>query len=295
MIEGKETKLDFERMFPIGELSGFGDGWFIQWRASQALRYEIYLAIMSLAIADTCPKEYLEIGCAQSNLLSKVRETFPSFRATGTDLSDNVIQWNTLKFPDVTYKQCALPDVGYDPDGFDVISAFEVIYYLDPGKQIDALKNIFLALKSGGTFFLSGGLDDGNRYWKEEWICQAVSQLFEIVRIEYQYAGCYARMEAPMLRLLTHSREVLRILDMSEEELSEHTHHRSATGRKWMRVIRVGIFQGIWQRLALAAITIAKYMLGWRWLPKLCSQATRLLFPRSGRSHIILVARKPDA
>ncbi len=290
---GLLTKEHFEGMFKTVDLDEFGDGWFIKWRSSQFLRYELYLKMFSFFIHEHDKWQYLEIGCAQCIFLKMLVSKFPSIVSTGTDISQAVIDWNKKNNPDHIFKQCALPTVDFSPCIFDLVSAFEVIYYLSREDQIKSIKNISRVLRPGGYFLVSGGLDGGENYWDEEWICQVISREFEIVKIDYHYAGLYSFFEGYLLSLLRNCIEVEKISQMSSDYFKRWKIDKSFKRKRLARLIRLPVMDFFSKGIAHLIICIIKFCLGIKIIPSLCFDLNKFLFPIKGRSRIVILARKP--
>lgn len=261
-VPSLQTKEQFERMFDPDRLSTLGDRWDHAWRGSQRYRMQLYADILAEVCKNDIPESILDIGCGQSMVLGEMERLFPSARLFGNDISENVIQWNRQAYPANTYASTALPEVGHGTDLFDLVCAFEVVYYLQPEEQMQSLGNILASLKPGGRLILSGGLDGGKRYFETSALTAMLEEAgYEMERCFFQYAKLYTRLEAAPLRRFR----------AFEERLREHPDCD----------------------LARLGSRVLKTILGWRVLPEVCAGLTRRVYGEEGRTHVIAVARKP--
>jgi len=291
-VAGLGSKDDFERMFEPAKLDSSGDNWGHRWRGSQKLRYRIYLRLLHEVIARSQGWKVLDVGCGQSDFLLRLHKVYPEFEYHGVDISENVIAWNSRKYPFISYKQAALPDLGYPPITFDLICALEVLYYLEKAQQKVALYNIMQTLKPGGLLMVSGPLDGGKHYFAEGEILEAIGELLTIDRVEYNYARLYTYFEIPMLRILTLLRRINELLSMSHQD----SERWAARKHGWViRVVGLARRRGVREAISLGANTLIwllKKVLGWEWLPRFCFELTKVLLRDVGRTHIIILARK---
>ncbi|MEM3658730.1 MAG: class I SAM-dependent methyltransferase [Candidatus Hadarchaeum sp.] len=294
LVPGLKSKDNFERMFEPNELDTLGDRWGHRWRGSQKLRYGIYLKILRKALGNPNGYKVLDIGCGQSDFLLRLREMYPRFDYYGTDISENVIAWNCRMHPFISYKQSALPEVGYPPDTFDVICALEVLYYMEEPQQKVALHNIAKSLKPGGLLLISGPLDGGKQYFEENAILKAVGDVLSIKRVEYNYGRLYTYLEKHLLKTFWLLRKAGKLLTLPDVEFEQWIVGRNgwrtlvvilARRRVIRQVIRLAINTLVW---------LLKRVLGWVWLPRLCFVLTKILMPATGKTGIIILARKCD-
>jgi len=292
MVEGLETKLDFERMFTREELDTIGDRWLIKWRGSQTLRYGIYLDLVRNVLVTESTARFLDIGCAQSNLLILLNQEYRFIQYYGTDISENVISWNQKQYPFVRYEQCALPEVGFPSNRFDFISALEVVYYLGEQQRLQSLQNMSAALKPGGYMLISGGLDGGRSYFAEDWIVQTVAGILSIERVEYNYARCYSWLERWFLRAHRVFNTACQLIDLPESEFQKRLAMREGWRKRIAPILRLSTLRPVVRTVTQLSLRLLRAVLGWVWLPRICSKMTRWLMGNNGKSHIIILARK---
>lgn len=293
MVEGLTTKEAFENMFPAHQLDTIGDQWLIKWRGSQTIRYSLCLEIVKHAfLKDHEQGTILDIGCAQSNFLARMLRNYPCMKFYGTDISDNAIRWNQANFPDIQYKTCALPDIGFRQTLFDFISALEVIYYLDEERQLLSLQNIAAALKPGGYLLISGVLDNGKSYFSEKWIVQAVESVLKIEQITFNYARYYTHLERSFLEGYRILNAACRLLELTASEFRQRSLEKNAWRWHCIKILRFPLLKPLGRVTLLETARFFRALLGWTWLPLVCFSITKRILKDKGKSHIIILARK---
>lgn len=291
-VPGLNAKVDFERMFPPDKLDKCGDVWGHRWRGSQKLRLANYLKMLE-NILD--PKErliVLDIGCGQSDWLLKMRQSYNNFEYHGTDISENAIHWNKIKHPSIHYRQETLPDVGFPPEKFDLISALEVVIYLERPQQILALQNMARALKPGGYLLVSGPLDGGVRYFAEEWIVNEVAKLLSIKRIEYNYTRIYTWLERYPLRVISIMQTLENVIFIPDLEFNIWAASKKEYVMGTLLLIRLPFIRDMAKITFISLISLLQRILGWEWLPRLCFGLAKRAMGDNGKSRIILLACK---
>lgn len=292
MVKGLQTKHDFEQMFPQELLDNIGDRWLHRWRGSQKLRYCFYLALIEDAVDFSSIQDALDIGCAQGNFLNILRSKYPHVNLYGTDISENAIEWNKKHYPDICFKYCALPDIGFPPSSFDFISALEVIYYLDESQRLLSLQNMVAALRSGGYLLISGVLDGGVNYFSEEWIIKEIARFLSVKQIIFNYARCYTKFERPLLRSL----DIVLSLQQLITQDALKSHNRLAHMKFWkkwlVKFLSLPWIRSVSKLFLTVYTSLLRTVLGWVWLPRVCLTITRLILGNAGKSHVIILARK---
>ena len=83
----------------------------------------------------------------------------------------------------------------FNEKDYDLITAIEIIGYLNEEDRILSVQNIKKKLKVGGYFLFSGGINRGKGYFEKDKIIKLISEYFKIVKIEYNYAFLYKKLE----------------------------------------------------------------------------------------------------
>lgn len=98
----------------------------------------------------------LDVGCGRGLALAKLAAAFPKSNFVGYDISDDA-----LAFARDNAKQQGLKNLHFevrdaatfaDADAFDLVTAFDAIH--DQAQPLTVLKNIYRAVKPGGTFLM---------------------------------------------------------------------------------------------------------------------------------------------
>jgi len=291
-VPGLATKTEFERMFPESDMDSTGDAWGHRWRGSQKYRLQRCLEVVRNVIPQDQQVEFLDIGCGQSDWILLLDASFPKINFSGMDISENVIQWNTNKFPQFSYKQCVLPLVDYASNVFDFISALEVIYYLDEENQFQALKNIVSCIKPGGYLLISGVLEGGDNYLNEDIITNMISKLVEIEIVGFNYASCFSEIERILLILLRKCYAVQLLLDLPLEDFQKRMDENDQSKIRVVRILRIPVISHISAALLIILKYILQIIIGWEWLPRFSSAMCRWIRRSRGKSHIIVLGKK---
>lgn len=301
-VPGLNKQADFESMFDPQSLDQTGDRWGHRWRGSQHFRLDLTLSVIlpllkrpaadPVITDNSSTPEWLDVGCGLSEFLNRVQQVAPFFERFGTDISANAVRWNQAQFPDNHYQQSALPESGFPGKQFDVISALEVLYYLPTTEQQSALDTLFARLRPGGLLLISGGLDQGQRYWREDWIIDAVQRRGHILAREYHYAKLFSRLEAFPVQLIN---ALLRALEFAEQR------RRTGQAEIQARPLASSVYRWLSKLLADSAtanrfakqtIGLLRRVLNTPTPARLTYGLCRRLFARRCRSHILLVVQK---
>ncbi len=96
----------------------------------------------------------LDIGCGDGRLTVEIAKSVPKGKVLGIDISANMINEAQKSF-------CDIPNVSFEcidatkfdvKNKFDRAISFDTFHWIDD--QLKALKNIYAALKSGGTLYI---------------------------------------------------------------------------------------------------------------------------------------------
>ena len=106
----------------------------------------------------------LDIGCGGGANLAVFLKKCPDGIITGIDYSDVSVE-ESIKYNQNAYDEgrCRVlkgdvTDLRFDDESFDVVTAFETVYFWPNIK--DAFKQVYRVLKKGGTFLICNETDD---------------------------------------------------------------------------------------------------------------------------------------
>ena len=173
--------------------------WFVSQRYSQRARYN---TVRNLILNLTAEKEsMLDIGCANGHFCNLLSKDF--INITGIDINSQRIYQNNKqinKLENINFMNMDLFKINHENE-FDIITALEVIYYIDKTKLSDFFEKVKSLLKNNGYFILSTNIFN-KEYMNEEQITEYYSRFFEIVRVKRIYRMLYYKIELPLLSIL---------------------------------------------------------------------------------------------
>jgi len=165
---------------------------------------EIFKQVADLLDSENRPDgtTVLDAGCATGELLCYLQSRFGSYKLTGVDISDSLIEAAAEKFPGIDFKVASVTDPEMaEGEKFDVVICVGVIGIFDDPEP--ALANFMRALKPGGSLFVSSSFnpdpvdvlvryrpsDDADENWKLGWniySMQSVERMLEKVDPDVQ-------------------------------------------------------------------------------------------------------------
>jgi SAM-dependent methyltransferase len=143
----------------------------------------------------------LDIGCGMGNYTSSISKRYKDARIMGMDISANAIGYAAKEYSDIDFLVGSLPCLPAKYGSLDLILCLETLYYLSANDRKAALARIRESLAEGGRLVVSGGLDDGKKYFNEKQLITMMSG-FEVQSVTYNYALLYARFEKYTLQAL---------------------------------------------------------------------------------------------
>lgn len=95
-------------------------------------------------------RDLLEIGCGTGEFLAITKTA--GHTVSGLDLSADVVEYMTKRYPDIQVRHGSLESSGFPPENFDVIAALHVIEHVsDP---IGLLREMASLLRPGGMVYI---------------------------------------------------------------------------------------------------------------------------------------------
>jgi SAM-dependent methyltransferase len=154
------------------------------------------LADMLGGVVDTLKRgAMLDVGCATGALTERVRQRFGFARAVGVDFVPAVLDRGRQAYPRIEFKEAALPDLPFGEAEFDLVVASEVLYYLTPDAQTEAISAFARLLQPGGYFLVGSAL--GGAYFTPEGIKALLAAEFEVVDIDWLRMRPYHALVSP--------------------------------------------------------------------------------------------------
>ncbi len=123
------------------------------------------LPMWALSILDDLPLDakILDVGCGGGANIQRMLQRFPQCAVTGIDHSTLAIDlayqlnYDYMMMNRSIVMETSLEDMVLGKDCFDLVTLFEMVYYLMPISS--ALKQIVRVLKPGGTLLIANELD----------------------------------------------------------------------------------------------------------------------------------------
>ena len=268
----------FEYQFSDIENEKIEDRWGHQWRGSQKFRYDLYIQLLKKLLPANRSIKVLDIGCGLGDLTKKVWVLDPKNDITGIDISENAINRisATAKkdgYQNLKFRVGSLPTLYFKDQSFDLILCLEVLYYLNDKDRKRSVVEIKRILKPGGYLLLSGGLDDGVRYFAEDNIVGLISKNFKIEMIEHNYAKIYTMFEKRFLFVVNN-------LEMNKMAMKSQSNNDT-----------IPLSTNKSKKLSQIMIKIIRKVLSWKRPVAFSFKLTKLLLGHQGKTQIIILAK----
>lgn len=271
----------FESMFSAAAHGE--DRWGHQWRGIQKHRYCLTLSLIKELLRAQDSQRILDLGCGLGDFTNMVYRENTTNALFGVDFVDSAIAAAQRRYPSIGFAQAELPTIPVEGP-FDGIIALECLNYLEPCSLSQALQNISARLKPTGWFLYSGHLPSGvgdARYLSGEQAIAAMNAVgLHAVGLKYNYALLYTKCESPLLYTVD-------LCDRLEARLKDWSRSPTRIGKAATRrlvsavVAMTCIVRWICKRTVLRSLSLAKVM----------HTLTRVMLPRRGRSHAIILFR----
>lgn len=113
--------------------------------------YETVVNFLKERNVDLNNKTIIDVGCGIGFLLSNIQKTYNTKKLSGSDFSQNAVDFSAKKFPNIEFFQQDLNDP--IPGMYDVIFCTEVLEHLE--KPYVAISNMLAALNEKGSLILT--------------------------------------------------------------------------------------------------------------------------------------------
>jgi SAM-dependent methyltransferase len=171
------------------------DPWGLTWRPSQALRYHSVLEILTRVPHSLTTA--VDIGCATGDLTALLARRMPGLRVLlGVDFVDSAVERARRRFPHITFVRDSILSLGdrYSAQ-FDLALCLELLYYLEKGQRVEALKSVRRLLRKGGYAVFSS-LISHEPYFQPDQLLDLVSREFHIMASQVLHLRLLATLEA---------------------------------------------------------------------------------------------------
>lgn len=154
------------------------------------------LAAMLDTVKSTLARDaMLDVGCATGALTECIRQRFGFDRAVAVDFVPEVLELGRKAYPVIEFREAALPDLPFAAAEFDLVVASEVLYYLTPEAQKQAIDALSQMIRPGGYLLIGSAL--GGVYFAPERIRELLLTDFEIAAEETLHMRLYHALVSP--------------------------------------------------------------------------------------------------
>lgn len=175
------------------------DGWGFSFRRSQIYRFQKYIDIFK---KNNIKGKILEIGCGTGYFTNLMSKTLKNIDTTAIDISQVAIDKAKKRYPNINFDIGRLPNIEFEDEVFECITAIEILYYLDAKDQVESISQIYRAMKENGFFVVSVNIGE-KPYFKLDEIRNLVSDKFEIIYEDGLYIKTYYKcIESPIWLIL---------------------------------------------------------------------------------------------
>ena len=115
----------------------------------------------------------LDVGCGGGKNIARMLKLSPQGQVYGIDYSEESVAMSRKKNGKLLGSRCFIEqgnvmDLPYETGKFDLVTAFETVYFWPDLKK--SFSEVFRVLKPGGMFMFSYGLESSAtmRYWAEQ-------------------------------------------------------------------------------------------------------------------------------
>ena len=175
------------------------DGWGFSFRRSQIYRFQKYIDIFK---KNNIKGKILEIGCGAGYFTNLMSKALKNIDITAIDISRIAIDKAKRRYSNIDFNVSRLPNIEFENEEFECITAIEVLYYLDVSEQIESISQIYRATKDNGFFVVSVNIGE-KPYFKVDEIRNLISDKFEIIYEDGLYIKTYYKyIESPIWLIL---------------------------------------------------------------------------------------------
>jgi len=136
--------------------SSENDPWGHDWRASQQIRYIKAMELLNKNVSNANRLNIIDIGCCLGDFTKLIKEYYEKSDVLGVDISPEAVRKCKLKYNNIAFKVSKLPDMpGLLEEKYDLISAMEVLCYVDKTELNLALENLYKKLNKDGYLLIS--------------------------------------------------------------------------------------------------------------------------------------------
>ena len=107
----------------------------------------------------------------------------------GIDLSERMLSvvWEKSKFPQVQYQRCAIEDIVFSPESFDIVLSSLALHYVESFEKV--AQKVASYLVCGGDFVFSVEHPVFTAYGSQDWIYADNGEILHFPVDNYYYEG----------------------------------------------------------------------------------------------------------
>lgn len=270
------------------------DPWGHNWRGRDKYRFDLYEQLFKRHIFYNKPvnhMKFLDIGCAMGDFTNRLSNLASDKNLIGVDISETAIQKAKKRFPNIDFRIASLPKTGLPKDYFDLITCFEVLYYMNLTKVDASMHEIQRILKNNGKVLFEVVIGKKPYFQSADFI-KLISTYFRIRKIEYLYIRNYVKFENIFFHLYQKLGEIEKLLHLSNQELRNWSSNKNKT--KIIKFIKLAtytpFFSFVVKKIIHSTERIIRLAIGRKTPIKIC----HFLSKKTGinKSHIIILAEK---
>lgn len=198
-----------------------GDPWGHDWRASQQVRYQKALELLSRHVKPQEVARLLDVGCALGHFTKMLKGMFKSATVTGVDISPEAVAKCAHLHPEVEFREASLPSLqGLAPGEFDLVSALEVIFYVAP-EQIQAAFARLRELMKPGAWLLISCYMYRPPFRTPQEFQSALERHFKVVDMELRHHGVYSQFEGMIRNSLEQTANIAQHVGANASQAAE--------------------------------------------------------------------------
>lgn len=138
----------------------------------------------------------LDVGCARGDLTERIRRRFGFKRAVAVDFVPAVLDRGREAYPCIEFRAAALPDLPFGEAEFDLVVASEVLYYLTPEAQTEAIDAFARITRPEGYLLVGSAL--GGAYFSPDGIQALLAPNFEVLAVDWLHMRLYHALTSPL-------------------------------------------------------------------------------------------------
>ena len=177
----------------IDSSSNFKDSWEISSRGSQTVRINNIISIITKFSKSF--DEFIDIGSGLGIFLERLKQKVKINHTYSTDISKEACKALILKKITNYSEVSALPNIPFDGKRFDLVTANEVIYYLNNKNRKKAVHQLINSTKKGGLLCISGSISTNGNYFSLNEIEKYLPKNIKILSKKFHYLNLYYPIE----------------------------------------------------------------------------------------------------